>query len=323
MVVAAAASGISSLHLLATGGTQCTAAQPTAAGTATCSDVNPIAIQPGTDATLVWTWTPAANATVAGDALPATFFLQDAQSEIVVADNVDATTQQIVFRIPVSPLLQGNVTIGAIQNGRRVTTASPAMALAAAAGAGGSSASIAHIALILGLCSVFGLVFLLAAFFGWRNWVRKRPGYARRKEQRTKGFSTVVVRRVKHFWNDSLLRSIGRRGAMQHSTYLAEESPVDRGDDDSDPIKTSRLTDIAVQPPQPCFRPSSDLLPPRLVRTYTWQEAETSSQSNLPLAHLDGEEHMLLPLRQGGWDEGPAPADAEFHSNSYPVIAHE
>ncbi|KAJ3151748.1 hypothetical protein HDU89_001796 [Geranomyces variabilis] len=316
MAVAAAASGISSLHILATGGTQCTAAQPSAAGAPICSD--PIAIQPGTDASLVWTWTPAANATIAGDASPATFFLQDAQSEIVVAENVDATTQQVLFRIPVSPLLQGNVTIGVIQDGRRVTTASPATALAAAQG-GAGGASIAHIALILGLCSVFGLALLLASFFGWRNWVRRRPGYARRKQQRTKGFSTVVVTRVKHFWNDSLLRSIGRRGgATQHSTCLADKSPHD----DSNPVKTSRLTDIAVQPPQPCFRPSSDLLPPRLVRTYTWQEADTNSQANMPLPHMDGEEHMLLPLRHG-WDEGPSPSDPDSHSNSCPVIAHK
>ncbi|KNC99800.1 uncharacterized protein SPPG_05177 [Spizellomyces punctatus DAOM BR117] len=96
-----------------------------------------------------------------------------------------------------------------------------------------SSNTVSHIALIVGLSSILALTVLLASFFWWRRHIRNQPGYASRKVQRKRGMSVIPV--FDRFWPK---------------------------DEDTSP----------VLPPRPCFRPSHDVVPPTLCRTFTWQK---------------------------------------------------
>ncbi|KAI8921072.1 hypothetical protein DFJ77DRAFT_147972 [Powellomyces hirtus] len=329
-----AAFELSSLVLLKSGGTQCTASsEPAPRETAqqqACDPLKPIAIQPGAPATVAWSW----NAPTSEGALGVDLFLDDSTQRIVVARNITPSLLESTFVVPIAAILTP-LSIGATQNGTSVLIVSSVTALRAESEV--NSSPISRIALILGLCSVFGLALLIFSFFAWRKWIRGRPGYERRKMQRKKGVSTVVADRFKHLWTDSLKRSQNSlkrswgRAPSNHPTHDTNSPSSQDNGSDGDQLKSMHHQSIAIQPPRPCFRPSTDVLPPRLCKTYTWQETE-SDQPSSPLRDVafsegfDGEDRMLLsdyPVTSSsnslpmGWDEKARPTIPQAHPTNF------
>ncbi|TPX61988.1 hypothetical protein SpCBS45565_g07140 [Spizellomyces sp. 'palustris'] len=128
------------------------------------------------------------------------------------------------------------------------------------------SSTVSHIALIVGLSSILALTVLLASFFWWRRHIRQQPGYASRKVQRKRGMSAIPV--FDRFWPK---------------------------DEDTSP----------VLPPRPCFRPSHDLVPPTLCRTFTWQK-----DSVVILERGEGGDECPGEVPDG-WDEESGFGDAK------------
>ncbi|KAJ3018961.1 hypothetical protein HKX48_002512 [Thoreauomyces humboldtii] len=138
---------------------------------------------------------------------------------------------------------------------------------------GAPGSSISYVALILGLCAAFGLGALIVGWIMWRRRVRARPDFERRKIQRTRGMSAITgrARRTWHEGVDTIHASLSRGGSRvkfslpRHNAPATDAPPLDG----SDPRKA---ISTPARMPRPCFRPSTDVLPPKLCRTFTWQD---------------------------------------------------
>ncbi|KAI8822908.1 uncharacterized protein EV422DRAFT_577273 [Fimicolochytrium jonesii] len=201
----------------------------------------------------------------------------------------------------------------------------------------GSTSGGSRIALFLGLSAVGGLLLLCSIFFLWRRHVQNRPGYQDRRIQREDGFSLVPYRLRKFLGTNNFGRegkvgdieeqrphrnSIEQASGIQNVRISATDAPalnehaaIERQGGGVrlplNPLRTSgdtspvqRPTEDAIQRPSlPAFRPSHEILPPRLCKTYLWQSDEDTrkghaNNSPLSLEYPDSPVHE----KRNGWD---------------------
>ncbi|KAJ3016476.1 hypothetical protein HKX48_004016 [Thoreauomyces humboldtii] len=234
----------------------------------------------------------------------------------------------------------------------------------------GPKSPISEIALILGLSALIGVVALFLSFLAWRAHVRGRPGYEARRLQRKHGISAVSVRirgalahslgRHSHPPADTAATAAeepmpdlttivpvlgqeeeeeeAQQTQSQDSTFALNSAfshpPLPDLEAAVEPCTVPVVVDhraLPQRPSRPCFRTSSDVLPPRLCKTYVWQQDEKPSTlhrlpdisdddeneddgSANPVSHprSDGRSVKSIAI---GWDENeedhPSPPQGE------------
>ncbi|KAI8826054.1 uncharacterized protein EV422DRAFT_563866 [Fimicolochytrium jonesii] len=141
-----------------------------------------------------------------------------------LARNVAVPALQQAFRIPSNLTALSSYVLATWQSDYNSSYLGATFTIAAAPSNGTDiqappkSKGGSYIALIMGLCAVFGLIFLLTGFFTWRWIVRNRPGYKERKMQRKHGIS-VIAYRIRRFYEnvDQKLHSLTRGHSRSNS----------------------------------------------------------------------------------------------------------
>ncbi|KAI8998225.1 hypothetical protein BC832DRAFT_565870 [Gaertneriomyces semiglobifer] len=299
--LAAEVSGaLTSLDIVPSTSVSCTAAP----ATGYCDNQHPIHVVAGEQVILKWTRDDSTT-----DGIDIGFHAsQEPEGITYIKKGVSATLPEYSFIMP--PTTLSNFVFSASYNTPGSTPIfSPPLAAAKSKTDAEPPKDVSHIYVIIGLSSLAALVILISAWTWWKCHVRKRPGYQDRKYQRKLGVS-VVRCKMQRMWRDSLQRMERRPSDDAENHRHVAMSPEDNEAQLPSPSSFQSSMRLPSQqssnfPGHGCFRPSSDILPPTLCRTYTWQDKPRVPRPPSETG-MDIRQENANPFSDptAGWDDG-------------------